>query len=179
MSSPVSPAGPLAGTVVVDLSRMLPGAVAVRILVDLGARVVKVEEPGTGDPMRVTPPLAGGVGAGFAAFFRGTESVCLDLRRPDGAGAFRRLVSHADVLLESFRPGTLERWGISLARLEDDTLELRARLLSVDGKIVLEKSDEGPAAAFADLAHRVAADLRARGADRILADSRNPPRGGR
>ena len=59
---------PLAGTVVLDVSRMLPGAVLARTLVDLGARVVKVEDPNSGDPMRLTPPLVGGTGAGFLAF---------------------------------------------------------------------------------------------------------------
>lgn len=71
---------PLAGTFVLDVSRMLAGAVLARCLVDLGARVVKVEDPASGDPMRVTPPLVGGTGAGFLAFFRGTESVTLDLK---------------------------------------------------------------------------------------------------
>ncbi len=109
---------PLSGTVVVDLSRMLPGAVLVRTLVDLGARVIKVEDPAGGDPMRATPPLVGGTGVGFATFFRGVESVALDLRGEAGAAAARRLASHADVLVESFRPGTLERWGLGLDRLQ-------------------------------------------------------------
>ncbi len=104
--------GTLAGVTVVDLSRMLPGAVASRQLVDLGARVIKVEEPGTGDPLRVVPPLAGGVGVAFATLLRGVESVELDLATDRGAAAVRRLARGADVLLESFRPGTLERWGL-------------------------------------------------------------------
>lgn len=108
---------PLDGTVVLDVSRMLPGAVLARTLVDLGARVVKVEDPRSGDPMRVTPPLLGGVGAGFVAFFRGVESVALDLRSPAGAAALRKMARHADVLVESFRPGTLERWDLGFGRL--------------------------------------------------------------
>ncbi len=108
---------PLAGTIVLDVSRMLPGAVLVRNLVDLGARVIKVEDPSSGDPMRVTPPLVGGTGAGFLAFFRGVESVTLDLKSHAGAAALRKLARHSDVLLESFRPGTLERWDLGYERL--------------------------------------------------------------
>lgn len=108
---------PLSGTIVLDASRMLPGAVVVRTLVDLGARVIKVEDPHSGDPMRVTPPLVGGTGAGFLAFFRGVESVTLDLKSPAGAAALRKMARHADVLLESFRPGTLERWDLGFDRL--------------------------------------------------------------
>lgn len=108
---------PLSGTIVLDVSRMLPGAVLVRTLVDLGARVVKVEDPHSGDPMRVTPPLAGGVGVGFLTFFRGVESVAIDLKSPAGSAALRKMARHADVLLESFRPGTLERWDLGWERL--------------------------------------------------------------
>jgi crotonobetainyl-CoA:carnitine CoA-transferase CaiB-like acyl-CoA transferase len=65
---------------VVNIARMLPGAVLARQLLDLGARLIKVEEPGTGDPMRMVPPLVDGIGVGFATFLRGSESVTLDLR---------------------------------------------------------------------------------------------------
>jgi crotonobetainyl-CoA:carnitine CoA-transferase CaiB-like acyl-CoA transferase len=89
----------------------------VRTLIDLGARVIKVEDPRSGDPMRITPPLAGGMGAGFLAFFRGVESVALDLKSAAGAAALRKMARHADVLIESFRPGTLERWDLGYERL--------------------------------------------------------------
>lgn len=102
--------GPLDGIVVLDLSRMLPGAVLARQLIDLGARLIKVEEPGTGDPMRMVPPQVEGVGVGFATFLRGAESITLDLRDGDDAARLRRLTTHADVLVESFRPGTLDGW---------------------------------------------------------------------
>lgn len=110
---------PLAGVTVVDVTRMLPGAVLVRSLVDLGARVIKVEDPAGGDPMRHVPPLVDGIGVGFCAFFRGVESLSLDLRDEGGIGLLGKLVRHADVLLESFRPGTLEKWGLPLARLRE------------------------------------------------------------
>jgi len=115
----MSPTGPAAleGVVVLDVSRMVPGAVLTRMLVDLGARVLKVEEPTAGDPLRFAPPLVGGVGAAFCAFLRGVESVGLDLRKPADAAALRKLARHADVLVESFRPGTLEGWGLAPARL--------------------------------------------------------------
>lgn len=108
---------PLKGVLVLDLSRMLPGAVLARQLLDLGGRLIKVEEPGTGDPMRMVPPQVGGIGVGFATFFRGAESITLDLRDPKDAERVRRLATHADVLIESFRPGTLESWGLGWDRL--------------------------------------------------------------
>jgi crotonobetainyl-CoA:carnitine CoA-transferase CaiB-like acyl-CoA transferase len=108
---------PLAGILVVDASRMLPGAVLAKLLLDLGARVVKVEDPASGDPFRLAPPAVDGIGAGFRAFFAGAESVCLDLRDPEGASALRKLVKHADVFIESFRPGTLDRWDLGRTRL--------------------------------------------------------------
>jgi len=112
-----SPPLPLEGVLVLDLTRMLPGAVLVRTLADLGARVVKVEDPNGGDPLRSAPPLVGELGAGFLAFFRGVESVALDLRSAGGAAAARALAARADVVLESFRPRTLARWGLDPAEL--------------------------------------------------------------
>jgi len=122
MSIEFSP--PLEGVLVLDLSRMLPGAVLARQLIDLGARLIKVEEPGTGDPMRMVPPLVDGMGVGFAAFHRGTESIILDLREDEGAECLRRLASSADVLVESFRPGTLEDWGLSFEELSAENPRL-------------------------------------------------------
>lgn len=108
---------PLKGTLVLDASRMVPGAVLARQLLDLGARLIKVEDPAGGDPMRHTPPLAGGMGAGFATFFRGAESLALDLRRAGHQRAFRRLAQRAEVVVESFRPGSMEAWGLGYERL--------------------------------------------------------------
>jgi alpha-methylacyl-CoA racemase len=108
---------PLTGVTVVDASRMLPGAVLARSLIDLGARLIKVEDPHTGDLMRLAPPHVGGVGVGYAVYYRGAESIGLDLRSPDGAAALRLLTARADVLIESFRPGTMARYGLALADL--------------------------------------------------------------
>ena len=108
---------PLDGTLVLDCTRMLPGGVLARVLLDLGARVIKVEEPDGGDLLRATPPLVNGIGAGFAALYRGAQSVCLNLKDPADAARLRALARHADVLAESFRPGTMERWGVGYHRL--------------------------------------------------------------
>lgn len=108
---------PLDGLVVVDAARMLPGAVLARNLLDFGARLIKVEDPRMGDPMRLMPPLHDGIGLGFVAHYRGAWSVGLDLRSEDGGAQFRAMARRADVLIESFRPGTMERWGLSLDSL--------------------------------------------------------------
>ena len=96
----------LSGTLVLDLSRHLPGPLAGRLLADLGARVVKVEEPSQGDPVRQVKGLG-------TLLLSGIESVALDLKEPDGQEVLGRLLERADVLLESFRPGTLARLGFS------------------------------------------------------------------
>ena len=90
---------------------------AARVLLDLGARLVKVEQPGSGDPMRHVEPRAGGAATGFATFFRGAESLCLDLSVRAGAERLLPLARRADVFVESFRPGTAERWGLGAERL--------------------------------------------------------------
>jgi crotonobetainyl-CoA:carnitine CoA-transferase CaiB-like acyl-CoA transferase len=110
----------LAPLLVVDLSRHLPGPLAARLLCDLGARVVKIEEPSLGDPVRQAPPRRNGTAALAAILLSGVESVALDLKQPAAREALERLLARADVLLESFRPGTLDRLGFPLA-------ELRAR----------------------------------------------------
>ena len=108
---------PLEGIVVLDLGRMLPGALLARQLLDLGARLIKIEDPVGGDPLRRIDPLVGGTGAAFAALYPGAESVALDLRTEQGAARLRRLVEGADVLFETFRPGTMEGWGVGADRL--------------------------------------------------------------
>lgn len=115
MSEPVpapSAPGPLAGLVVLDLSRILAGPYCTMTLGDLGARVIKVEAPGTGDDTRTWgPPFWNGTSAYYLAVNRNKESVVLDLDDAAGRDALARLVARADVLVENFRPGRLERWG--------------------------------------------------------------------
>jgi crotonobetainyl-CoA:carnitine CoA-transferase CaiB-like acyl-CoA transferase len=116
---------PLDGITVLDLSRLLPGGILARQLLDLGVRLIKIEEPGVGDPMRMVPPVVGGVGVGFAALLRGAESVCLDLTTAEGQARLRRLAARADVLVESFRPGTMASWGLGY----DELTEANPRLV--------------------------------------------------
>jgi crotonobetainyl-CoA:carnitine CoA-transferase CaiB-like acyl-CoA transferase len=137
---------PLDGVLVFDLSRMLPGAVLARQLIDLGARLIKVEEPGAGDPMRMVPPQVDGIGIGFAAFLRGAESVTCDLRVREDVHLLRRLSDHADVLVESFRPGTMESWNLGW----DDLRSTNERLVWCS----LSSFGRGP-----DVRNRVAHDL--------------------
>src|SRR2546422_7265670 len=99
--------GPLEGVRVLDLSRLLPGPYASLVLSDLGADVVKVEDPDSGDYLR---EISAGM---FAALNRGKRSIIVDLKTPAGCAELRRLCSAADVLIESFRPGVLERLGFS------------------------------------------------------------------
>jgi len=110
---------PLDGLLVVDLSRLLPGAVLARQLLDLGARVLKVEEPGIGDPLRMVPPQVDGIGVAFGALLTGAESVCLDLRSPTDSERLLKLAHCADVLVESFRPGVVDDWGLGWDRLRE------------------------------------------------------------
>ena len=102
----------LDGVRVIDLSRLLPGPYLTQILADLGAEVIKVEQPGRGDPQRQVAPLVGSCGGAFAAINRGKKSVTVDLADPTGAAEVLRLCEQADVLVESFRPGVMERWGL-------------------------------------------------------------------
>ncbi|MFL6138315.1 MAG: CaiB/BaiF CoA transferase family protein [Frankiaceae bacterium] len=104
---------PLAGLRVLDLSRLLPGGYATLVLADLGADVVKVEEPGRGDYLRWMPPFAAnGEGGMHLALNRGKRSVTCDLRTPGGREVLLRLAGTADVLVESFRPGVMDRLGL-------------------------------------------------------------------
>lgn len=95
-----------------DLTRLLPGGYCTLLLADLGADVVKVEEPGRGDYLRWMPPLVGGESAAHRALNRGKRSITLNLKHTDGAAALRRLVRSSDVMVESFRPGVLDRLGL-------------------------------------------------------------------
>ncbi len=109
--------GALHGLRVVDLTENLAGPYCTMILADMGADVVKVERPGVGDESRRFPPFVDGESVGYLTLHRGKRSVVLDLKDPRGREAFARLVAWADVLVEAFRPGTLDRLGLGPARL--------------------------------------------------------------
>lgn len=111
--------GPLEGLRVLDLSRLLPGGYATLLLADLGADVVKLEQPGKGDYIRWTPPIAGEMSAGHIALNRNKRSLTLDLKSDRGKSLFRELVVRFDVLVESFRPGVMERLGLGYGSLSE------------------------------------------------------------
>ncbi len=106
--------GAFDGVRILDLSRLLPGPYCTLLFADLGAEVIKVEEPGLGDYARLTLPHWGesGIGAYFLLLNRNKKSVSLNLKTEGGKAVFRRLAGTADVLLESFRPGVMERLGL-------------------------------------------------------------------
>jgi formyl-CoA transferase/CoA:oxalate CoA-transferase len=110
------PDGPLAGLTVLDLTRVLSGPYCTMLLADMGARVIKIEQPGRGDETRAWgPPFIAGESAYFLSINRNKESVTLDFKQPGGRKALDRLLARADVLVENFRPGTLDRLGLGYA----------------------------------------------------------------
>lgn len=109
----------LKGVRVLDLSRLLPGPFASMILADLGAQVDKLEDPKGGDYLRVMPPRAeSGMSAVFHDLNRGKRSLVLDLKKDEGRGALLQLIEGYDVLLESFRPGVMDRLGVGYDTLK-------------------------------------------------------------
>ena len=111
---------PLSGIRVLDLSRLLPGAYASQMLADFGADVMKVEEPGSGDYGRNMPPYGpGGMSLSFLAINRNKRSTTLNLKSPQGRDILLNMVKQADVVLESFRPGVLERLGLGYEQLKE------------------------------------------------------------
>jgi crotonobetainyl-CoA:carnitine CoA-transferase CaiB-like acyl-CoA transferase len=131
--------GPLAGVRIVDLSSMMSGPWATDILGDQGADVIKVEVPGKGDHVRSLPNRSGGMSAMFVNVNRSKRSLTLDLKSVDGVAVLKRLVASADVLVQNFRPGVVERLGIGY----DDMVTVNRRLvyLSMSGF-----GERGPAA---------------------------------
>ncbi|MGE6759523.1 CaiB/BaiF CoA transferase family protein [Corallococcus interemptor] len=111
------PSSPLAGLRVLDLSRLLPGPYATLVLADLGATVDTVEDPDVGDATRHMPPHRDGEGALYYGLHRNKRSLALNLKSPEGRDALLRLVSRYDVLVESFRPGVMDKLGLGEAVL--------------------------------------------------------------
>ncbi len=129
--------GPLSDVLVVDLSRALAGPHAAMMLGDLGARVIKVESPGSGDDTRSWGPpfMPGSDGQRHSTYFlscnRNKESIALDLKSEDGRATLTALITRADVLVENFRPGVLDRLGFPTERLHE--LNPRLVVLSITG----------------------------------------------
>ena len=111
--------GPLDGLLVVDLTRVLAGPYCTMVLADLGARVIKVELPHTGDDSRQFGPFVGGKSAYFMSLNRGKESIALDLKAEADRQIFDALLERADVLIENFRPGAMDRLGYGWDHLKD------------------------------------------------------------
>jgi CoA:oxalate CoA-transferase len=110
-------AGPLSGITIVDLTRVLAGPFCTLVLSDLGARVIKVEHPDGGDLGRSLGPWVNGKSAYALSLNRGKESIALDLKNRDDVAVFERLVATADVLVENYRPGVMERLGLGWEQL--------------------------------------------------------------
>ena len=109
---------PLDGITVLDLTRVLSGPYCTMLLADMGARVIKIEQPRKGDDTRAWgPPFLEGESAYFLSINRNKESVTLDFKHPDGRAVLDRLLSRADVVVENFRPGTLAKVGLDYASL--------------------------------------------------------------
>ncbi len=102
---------PLQGVTVLDLTRVLAGPVCTQMLGDLGARVIKVEQPGEGDDSRAIGPFIDGVSAYFLSVNRNKESIALDLKKEDDRAVFEQLLARADVLVENYRAGTMDKLG--------------------------------------------------------------------
>ena len=126
---------------VIEMGQLLAGPFCGQLLADFGADVIKLEPPGQGDPMREWGrEKAGGQSLWWPVVARGKRSVTLDLRHPDGQAIARRLIGEADILIENFRPGTLERWGLSPDSLRADN----------PGLIVVRVSGYGQTGPYAD-----------------------------
>jgi CoA:oxalate CoA-transferase len=111
--------GPLAGVRILDLTRVVAGPYGTGLLADLGARVVKIERPGTGDEIRLYPDQVRGLSVTFNDLNRNKESLTLDLRTERGREILRDLATRFDVLAENFAAGTLDRWGLGWETLRD------------------------------------------------------------
>ncbi|HEY0823792.1 MAG TPA: CaiB/BaiF CoA-transferase family protein [Ramlibacter sp.] len=117
--------GPLAGLKVVEMGQLIAGPFAAKTLSDFGADVVKIEPPGTGDPLRNWRLLKNGTSVWWQVQSRNKRSVALDLKKPEAQEIVRKLAAEADVLIENFRPGALEGWGLDPNQL----VELNPRLV--------------------------------------------------
>ncbi|HEY3367587.1 MAG TPA: CoA transferase [Symbiobacteriaceae bacterium] len=148
--------GPLKGVRVLDIATVIAGPFAASLLADFGAEVIKVEQPGVGDPSRTMGPFAEGESLRYPALNRNKKGITLDLRRPSGADLFRRLCSKSDLVIENFRPGTLERWGLGPEELRRENPNLILVRISGYGQTGPYRENAGfgtPATAFSGLTY--------------------------
>lgn len=156
IKSTAAPHGPLHGLRVMDISTVYAAPFAATLLADYGADVIKVEKPGTGDPLRSHQPFEGSESLPWVAVSRNKKSVTLDLRSPKGKDVFLRLLKDQDVLLENFRPGTLDKWGLGIERLREINPKIVVIRVSGFGQTgpLREKAGFGhPATAFSGYAY--------------------------
>ncbi|SEN20332.1 CaiB/BaiF CoA-transferase family protein [Bradyrhizobium sp. OK095] len=128
--------GPLEGLKVLDIATIVAAPFAATLLADYGADVLKIEMPGQGDGVRAFPPFKDGKPLWWKSVNRNKKFATLDLRKPEGVELFKRMLPHFDVLIENFRPGTLDRWGLSkemLWQLQPRLVILRATAFGQDG----------------------------------------------
>lgn len=122
---------PLSGIRVLELGTMVAGPVCGTLLADFGAEVIKVEPPGTGDPIRHSGPQVDGESLYWQVEGRNKKSITVNLRKPEGQKVLRDLVEHVDVLIENFKPGTMKKWGLDYEALKK--INPRLVMLSVSG----------------------------------------------
>ena len=126
---------PLEGLRVLDLGTRIAAPFCAGLLGEMGAEVIKIEQPGSGDFMREIGPFEDGYSLFWAVEGRGRKSVTLDLRKPEGQDILRRLAATADVVIENFRPGTLERWNLSPVDLDPKLVFVRISTFGQDGPL--------------------------------------------
>ena len=128
--------GPLAGLKVLELGQLIAGPFAGKTLADFGATVIKVEPPGSGDPLRQWRMLHEGESVWWQVQSRNKQSITLDLREPADRALARRLAAESDVLIENFRPGLMEEWGLGYDTLAADNPGLIMLRISGYGQVV-------------------------------------------
>lgn len=148
--------GPLSGLRVLDIATVFAGPFAAALLGDMGADVLKVEMPGVGDPLRALGPFQGETSLTWAASARNKRSMTLDLKSSEGQEVLVRLLADQDLLIENFRPGTLDRWGLDADRLREANPDLVIVRVSGYGQTGPNAGKAGfgtPATAYSGYAH--------------------------
>lgn len=136
----------LSGIRVLELGQLIAGPFAAKTLADFGAEIIKVEPPGKGDPLRKWRMLRGETSVWWQAQSRNKQSVCIDLRQPEGQALVRKLAETADIIIENFRPGTLEKWGLGWEELHAANPKLIMLRVSGYGQYGPKRDEPGFAA---------------------------------
>jgi len=158
--------GPLTDLRVIEMGQLLAGPFCGQLLADFGAEVIKVEQPGAGDPMRVWGrEKAHGKSLWWPVIARNKKSVEINAREPDGQDLIRQLVRNADILVENFRPGTMEKWGLGYA----DLVKINPRI------IMIRVSGYGQTGPYAEKAGYGAIGEALGGLRHVVGDPSNPP----